>query len=495
MIAWLPWGADAFARAARERKPVLLSITAAWCAACHEMDRTTYADPAVAALVAERFIPVRVDTDRRPDVNERYNLGGWPTTAFLTPDGGVLTGGTFIPVDRMCGVLERVATAASALGRGPAAAEGAAAGPSLDAAGAEGAGEVGPPRVSSAPDVDSNLDIEGLIHSIFSTFDEEHGGFGIEPKFPHAAPLTLAMALYRDTHDPRWRSIAERTLDAMFDGGLWDAERGGFNRYAVTRDWKLPHRERLLSTNAALLAAYADAAMTFGRDADAGRCVAIARFITGTLGAGSGGYRGSDGDQILYMDANAAAARALLHAAAVLGDSALGREALGSLERVLLACYRPGQGLAHYFDGAAHVRGLLADQVAAMSALLDAHDATGGEPYRMMADELAHLVVRDMWDAARGGFVDRAGAPDDIGLLRTKSRPFVENADAALALARVSRLEPRKGFPDPAVFAAHAEGALRAAGEQIAGQGPRAAHYVLAQRQLNEPDSAARTGE
>ena len=80
MVRWLPWSADAFARASREQKPVLLSITAAWCRACHEMDRTTYADPAVAALIHDRFVPVRVDTDRRPDINERYNLGGWPTT-------------------------------------------------------------------------------------------------------------------------------------------------------------------------------------------------------------------------------------------------------------------------------------------------------------------------------------------------------------------------------------------------------------------------------
>src|SRR6266566_3662721 len=110
MITWLPWSADAFARAAREGKPVLLSITAAWCHACHEMDRTTYADPEVAALVRDRFIAVRVDTDRRPDINERYNLGGWPTTAFLTPDGDVITGSTFVDVDRMAAVLTRVAS-------------------------------------------------------------------------------------------------------------------------------------------------------------------------------------------------------------------------------------------------------------------------------------------------------------------------------------------------------------------------------------------------
>jgi uncharacterized protein YyaL (SSP411 family) len=371
----------------------------------------------------------------------------------------------------MCGVLERVAAAASALGRAPAA--------------------VGPPRAPSGPDVDSDLDMEALIDSIFSTFDEAHGGFGVEPKFPHAAPLTLAMALYRETQDARWRAIVERTLDGMFDGGLWDAARGGFYRYAVTRDWQLPHREKLLDTNAALLAAYAEAAALFQRPADAERCLAIARFITTTLRAETGGYYGSDSDRVLYADANAAAAGALLAAATALGDSVLGREALASFERVLLVCYKPGSGLAHYFDGAARVRGLLADQVAAMAALLDAHDVTGGEPYRMMAEELAHLAVRDLWDAGQGGFFDRAGAPDDIGLLRERCKPFVENADAARALARIARLEPRKGFPDPAVFAARAAGALRTAAAQIAGQGPLAAHYVLAGRQT----AGSRTAE
>src|SRR4029077_12804096 len=237
MIEWLPWGADAFARAAREGKPVLLSITAAWCRACHEMDRTTYADPAVAALVRDRFIPVRVDTDHRPDINERYNLGGWPTTAFLTADGEVLTGGTFIPVDRMRGVLDRVAAAAGRLNE-----EGAA-------SGAEGGAR------NAAVDtgvVEYDVDVDQLVTSIFATYDDQHGGFGIEPKFPHTAALALATSLYREDEDPRWRRIVERTLDAMFDGGLWDAGGGGFFRYAVTRDWQLPHREKLLGHTPAL---------------------------------------------------------------------------------------------------------------------------------------------------------------------------------------------------------------------------------------------------
>ena len=474
MVEWLPWGADAFARARAEAKPVLLSITAAWCRACHEMDCTTYADPGVVALIRDRFIPVRVDTDRRPDINERYNLGGWPTTAFLTCDGGVLTGATFVPRDRMSGVLTRVAEAYATKAGSFAATESTEGGATHHTEG----------LATDRTDDTDNSALDRLVEDIFSTFDDEHGGFGIEPKFPLTAPLHLAIALYRETGDERWRHIVERTLDAMADGALWDHAGGGFYRYATTRDWRFPHEEKLLETNAALLRVIAEAALVFGRDVDRDRCKALAGFITTALRAEAGGFHGSDADRVLYADANAAAAGALLGAATVLDDSALGQEALASFERVIMLCYKPGLGIAHYFDGAARVRGLLADQVGTIAGLLDAYDVSEGEPYRMMAEELGLFIVRDMWDAAGGGFFDRAQGPDDIGLLRTRRKPFLANADAALALARLSRLEQRTGFPDPAAFREHAGGALRVAGAQLDGQGPLAAHYVLAQRQL-----------
>lgn len=482
-IDWLPWSVAAFARAAREQKPVLLSITAAWCRACHEMDRTTYADPGVAALIRERFVAVRVDTDRRPDINERYNLGGWPTTAFLTADGDVIAGGTFVPADRMTGVLARVATAvetrAVTLTR---AAANAAASPADRADPGHAAtttavddGSV----VSAAGHAIHEPDRAALIDAIFATFDAEHGGFGIEPKFPLTAPLHLAMALWREDGDPRWRTLVERALDAMADGGLWDPEAGGFYRYATARDWQLPHREKLLETNGALLRVYAEAAIVYGRDVDRDRCSAIVAFMTGVLRAEGGGYRGSDADRILYMDANATAAGALLGAATVLDDSEMAREALASFERVILLCYKPGAGVAHYSDGVARVRGLLVDQVATIGALLDAHDVSGLEPYKMMAEELGHVAVRDLWDERDGGFFDRAVDDADIGLLRTRRKPFVTNADAASTFARLSRTS------GDASFQPRAAGALRAAAAQLAGQGPLAAHYVLAARQLS----------
>ena len=107
-IAWRAWGDEAFDEARRAGKPVLLAISAVWCHWCHVMDETTYSDPRVLSAIAEGYVAVRVDNDRRPDLNRRYNMGGWPTVAFLTPDGEVLTGATYLPPDRLLAVLERV---------------------------------------------------------------------------------------------------------------------------------------------------------------------------------------------------------------------------------------------------------------------------------------------------------------------------------------------------------------------------------------------------
>jgi uncharacterized protein len=459
VIQWLPWSADAFARAAREQKPVLLSITAAWCGACHEMDATTYADPHVASLISDRFIAVRVDTDRRPDINDRYNLGGWPTTAFLTPDGALLGGGTFVPADRMEGILRRVADAfdsrADEIARNRPA----------------GRSEV-PPAADDDPGLDDLLDV------VFASYDESHGGFGIEPKFPLVAPLRLALAMYGETGDPRWRAIVERTLDAMSGGGLRDRQDHAFFRYATTRDWQLPHKEKLLETNASLLSIYAQAAAMLGRDADRACVAGLVAFITGRLGAAGGGYYGSDGDTALYLDSNATATTALLAASAVLDQPDIARAALSSFERVLLACYRPGGGVAHYLDGDARVRGLLVDQIAAMDALVAAFDLTEDEPYRMMAEEIGHYAVQTLWDDRGAGFRDRAAHPDDVGLLGVARTPFVANCEAARVLASVARTSGEQGFLD------RAKAALTCAAATARAEGPDAAYYLLARRSV-----------
>jgi len=462
-IAWVPWNTDAFARAARERKPVLLSITASWCRACHEMDRTTYASPPVVALVQEAFVPVRVDTDRRPDINERYNLGGWPTTAFLTASGDLLGGGTFVTAEQMPGILQRV----------------------IDALRTR-AGEIQQAQAAEPTSSDVTAGdppaLDTLIDLIFSTFDDEHGGFGVAPKFPLTAPLHLALALYGDHADGWSRHIVERTLDAMYAGGLYDHVNGGFYRYATTREWQLPHVEKLLDTNAALLRVYAEAARVLVDDEYRQVTSDLAAYIRHHLAGASRGYRGSESDAVVYSDSSAAASAALLVASSTLGDDDLAREAIEQLERVLLASYRPGRGIAHCEDGSLRVPGLLADYVAMIHAILDAHEAAESEPYTMMAEELAHFVVNSLWDERLGACDDRAHESGEIGLLRDRRTPFVANCEAIRAFARVAR------FSADGDFRNRAEAAARAMAPLAAGHGPLAAHYVLAIRELAVPD-------
>jgi uncharacterized protein len=516
VIAWQPWSAAAFARARAERKAVLLSIGASWCHWCHEMDRTSYADPGIAALINERFVAVRVDADERPDISERYNLGGWPTTAFLTPDGEILAGGTFVPLDQMGSVLSRVSEEFAGL-TAPAKAAASPPEPSRRwkagttdpvAAGLK-AGTTDPVAAglkagttnSGVAGLTAGTTDSGLTDAVFASFDPMHGGFGIEPKFPLSAPVQLALDLWQTTQDTTYHDIAMGTLDAMGWGGLYDDVDGGFFRYATTRDWQLPHFEKLLETNAALLRVYLNAGEILDAPRFTGRAADTLRYIQNTLADPlDGGWRTSQAAEPsyyaagsteerrllqapavcdrLYADATAAMVSAAFHAARVFGDEGLREFAVKSLERVLLPCYKPGRGVAHYSDGEPRVRGLLADQVAMSVACLDAFDATGNIVYEMMAEELAHYMIRDMWDEAGGGFFDRRGeAPDqEIGRLRQALKPFVVNCEAARMLRR---LAASSGDND---FAICAERTLAAMAPCALEQGPLAAHYLLARR-------------
>jgi uncharacterized protein YyaL (SSP411 family) len=450
---WLSWHPDAFARAARERKPILLSISASWCRACHEMDRTTYMDPVVIDLAAERYVAIRVDTDQRPDINDRYNLGGWPTTAFLTPEGTLIGGGTYLDPTRMAGVLRQVADAFTRMpepGRQPP------------------AGDPDNPSAAAIAVADAE--------QVFATFDEAFGGFGIEPKFPLTSPLLLAMAMYRDRPDPRLRVIVARTLDAMADGGLCDRASGGYYRYATTRDWQLPHEEQLLETNARLLATLAEAASTFGRDVDRDRTQRLAAFVV-SLASPSGGYTGSATDTRVFAASTAHATTALLAAAELAGDRALAQSALRQFEAFVLTAYRPGGGVAHFVENGVRSGGLLTDHVCAGIALLAAFAVTGDEPYRMMAEEVG-LYALGAFAAPGGGFFDRIPDAADVGLLKDARIPYGDNCDAAVFFARLSRASRERAF----------EGVARAAFDRVAPlaarHGPDAARWLLAAREV-----------
>ena len=448
-VAWLPWEAPAFERARHEGKPILLSVDAPWSIGCREMDRVTYGDAETAAAINSNCVAIRIDADQRPDLADRYDFGALPTTAFLNLAGDVLGGGTFVSASRLREAVTRLALR------------------SVDA---------------DVPDAASDIegetcDDETLTDGVFSGFDERYAGFGGAPKFPHTAPVRLALDLYAENGDGIMLERAARTLDAMGWGGLYDDENGGFFRCAPEADWSGAQAEKLLPVNAGLLDLYVYAGTVASNERWFARAVDLVHFIERKLIAANGAWRFTEtappGRQ--FSDANAVTASAMLHAARVFDDEALGKRAIEALERVLLSSYKPGGGVAHSATG---VRGLLTDHVAMATANLDAWESTGNIVYRMMAEELMHFAVRTMWDAAAGGFFDRAIDDNDpAGVPPCRPlKPFVLNCEAAIVLRRLA-----EAVNDPQ-FGKQAIDTLAAVSGRAASHGPLAAHYLLAQR-------------
>jgi uncharacterized protein YyaL (SSP411 family) len=266
-IEWNEWGAEAFEKARHENKPVLLDIGAVWCHWCHVMDRESYENPATAEIINDKFVAVKVDRDERPDVDTRYQAavsaisgqGGWPLTAFLTPDGKPYFGGTYFPPDERYGrpSFQRVLlTMADAFANRREEVEESAGSVMMAIEHNESfSGRAGSPGAPL---------LEKLIDSVVKQFDERNGGFGSQPKFPHSGALDLLMdAAGRGEEDAaRAGQVAAVTLEKMAAGGIYDQLAGGFHRYSVDERWVVPHFEKMAYDNSELLKNYAHAAQS-----------------------------------------------------------------------------------------------------------------------------------------------------------------------------------------------------------------------------------------
>ncbi len=261
-IRWHEWGEEAFAAARHENKPILLDIGAVWCHWCHVMDRESYENPEIAEFINQHFIPVKVDRDERPDVDSRYQAavsamtgqGGWPLTAFLTPDGKPFYGGTYFPPTEQWGrpsfrrVLETIAQAFREKQAEVAQQAEMVLNAVTHAEAFIGRADRVPPHIGDM-----------ILDSAKRLFDAQHGGFGSAPKFPHPSALDLLIHYYARFGDAQVGEMVTTTLERMARGGVYDQLAGGFHRYSVDERWVVPHFEKMSYDNSELLKNYVHA--------------------------------------------------------------------------------------------------------------------------------------------------------------------------------------------------------------------------------------------
>ena len=306
-VDWYEWGEEAFARARAEDKPILLDIGAVWCHWCHVIDRESYENPELAAVINKLFIPVKVDRDERPDVDARYQAaistvsgqGGWPLTGFLLPDGRPFYGGTYFPPEDGMGRpgFRRVLEAAAAAYRDKRT--------DVEEAAAHLAEAVAQSETFAGGrgEFDSRIP-ESQAESIVSMFDSRNGGFGRAPKFPHPSALDLLLELHQGGNTTGFLQVAAFTLEKMGSGGVYDQVGGGFHRYSVDERWCVPHFEKMSYDNSELLKNFLHGYQTtrdlFFRDIAEG----IVDWTNAVLSdqARGGFYASQDADQTLDDD-------------------------------------------------------------------------------------------------------------------------------------------------------------------------------------------------
>jgi len=455
-IEWRSWSKSAFEDAAESGKPVLLAIGAKWCHWCHVMDEKTYSDQRVVDAINKSFIPVRVDADREPDINARYNMGGWPSTVFLTADRDVITGTTYVPPDQMLTVLERVSSAYSERVEEIKDKAKQARVDTEEAFRSAGRG------TSRAEDIDKALDL------LRSSYDAEHGGFGTSQKFPHPSALTFLLSVYESRGGEEDLLMATDTLDAMLAGEMFDPVEGGMYRYATRPDWTAPHTEKLLSENARMASVFLDAYRVAGKAEYLQAARSLFAYMEGNLmdpetGLFYGSQQASEQyysadaetrksltappiDEAFYTDSNAILARAYLKLYGI------GRvvDARDKALRIVSRLNHLGRSdcgtVPHYLEGGAvYAHGILSDSAELVLANVVCAEATGDDAYVRAAQELLESVF-DAFGSDSGAFYDVSEARAEFRGLSRYSTPVEENAALALSFVKLADLTEDEAY-------------------------------------------------
>ncbi|HET9317536.1 MAG TPA: aldo/keto reductase [Vicinamibacteria bacterium] len=299
-VDWHPWGEEALARARAEDKPILLSIGYSACHWCHVMERESFENEDIAALMNRDFVCIKVDREERPDLDDVYmaatlalnhGQGGWPMTVFLTPEQEPFFAGTYFPPDDRYGrpgfphLLERIAEAWK-----------------TDRARLrdQGSEVVAHLRQGASPAPGGALgeqELRKAAAQLAADFDERFGGFGAAPKFPPSGALMLLLRTHRRFADERALAMVRKTLDEMARGGMYDQLAGGFHRYSVDERWLVPHFEKMLYDNALLARAYLEGYQATGDAFYARVAREVLDYVRREMTAPEGGfYSATDAD-------------------------------------------------------------------------------------------------------------------------------------------------------------------------------------------------------
>ncbi len=302
-VDWYAWGPEAFEKSRRENKPIFLSIGYSTCHWCHVMERESFESEAIAAILNQFFVPVKVDREERPDVDRIYMLfvqsttggGGWPMSVWLTPDLKPFYGGTYFPPDNRYGrpgfgaILEHIA----GVWRD-------------DQAKVMESGDNvliqlrGHATVSGEPGRVGNETYEALFSHFRRTFDKRDGGFGGAPKFPRPVSLTFLFRWYYRTKNEEARDMATATLRAMAAGGMYDQLGGGFHRYSVDSHWFVPHFEKMLYDQGQLVVSYLEAFQLTGEQHFADIARASLEYVLRNMTSAEGAfYCAEDADSVV----------------------------------------------------------------------------------------------------------------------------------------------------------------------------------------------------
>jgi uncharacterized protein YyaL (SSP411 family) len=297
-VDWYPWGKEAFEKARKENKPIFLSIGYSTCHWCHVMEKESFEDGEVAALLNKNFVAVKVDREERPDIDKVYmdacmaltGSGGWPLTIMITPDGKPFFAGTYFPKEGMWGrpgLVELLTEIHGQWQRNP---------DTIAKSGGQITRAVRERRAAGGAGLGVGT-VQEAFDQLHAQFDATYGGFGAAPKFPMPHSLSFLLRWWKRSGDIDALAMVEKTLDAMARGGMYDHAGFGFHRYSVDRKWLVPHFEKMLYDQALLAIAYIEAFQATGNEGYARIAEQVLQYVLRDMTAPEGGfYTAEDAD-------------------------------------------------------------------------------------------------------------------------------------------------------------------------------------------------------